>query len=277
MLVVQLAEPLDLLVRGGALPEEQLLARRPEPVQQVQQGVPGAQRRLPALHGAGRSRSAGPAAARRGAARSRPGPAQVDQAGPAEVVPQLVDGPDRERRTAAAGRPVQHHHRRFGLRARAGRLHPLPQPRHLRPPARERVPRFGQLPERLLQRAASPGGRALVRAPQLRPGLGRSGGRGEHPLLVQERPDAAHLQRGEPLQPQLLGPAGLADRPGPVVGGRHMGPDHLHHGRRRADDPDRHARAHRGAGAGAQRHVGHRRGDRRHGGHQQGRAAPSRA
>ncbi|CAM5683922.1 hypothetical protein STENM223S_02217 [Streptomyces tendae] len=270
MLVVQLAEPLDLLVGGGPLPEQQLLARRPEPVQQVQQGVPGVQRRLAARPGTARPGTADPGGARSRAAGTAP--AQVDQAGPAEVVPQLVDGPHRQRRTAAARRSVQHDHRRLRLRARPGRLHPLPQPRHLLPSARERAVRHGKLPERLLQGAAPARGRALVGAPQLRPGPGRPGGRGEHPLLVQERPDAAHLQRGEPLQPQLLGPAGLAGRPGPVMGGRHMDPGHLHHRRRGADDPDRHSRAQRGAGPGAERHVGHHRRDGRHGGDQQRRA-----
>src|SRR5690606_1026128 len=51
-LVVQLAQPLDLLVGGGAFAEQQLLAGCAEPVQQVQQRVPGGQRRLAGAVGA---------------------------------------------------------------------------------------------------------------------------------------------------------------------------------------------------------------------------------
>ncbi len=247
MLVVQLAEPFDLLVGGGALAEEQLLARGAEPVQQMQQGVPGGQRRLVAAVAA-----------------------QVHHAGAAELVLQIMGRPHRERRTATAGRPVQHHDRGPGLGARAGCLYPLPDPPQLLPPPGEHPGRFGELAERLLQDGAPARRRALVGAAQRR---GRPRRRAQHPLLVEEGPDAAYLQRGQPGQPQLLGPARLSDRPGLVVRGRQMGPGHLHHGRHGADHPGGHARAHRRTHTGAERQVGDRGGDPRDARHQQRSAA----
>ncbi|MGX1367781.1 hypothetical protein RKD19_003140 [Streptomyces canus] len=228
MLVIQLAQPLDLLVGGGALTEQQLLARGAEPVQQMQQRVAGGERGL-----------------------LRVVPAQVHDTGPAEVVLEFVRGPDRECRAAAAGRPVQHDHGGTGLGGGARGLHPLPDAPHLRPPVRELAYSLRELCERLLQHASSAGRRALVRAAQSRARLLRPGRRAQHPLLVEEGPDPPYLQRRQPLEPQLFRAAGLAEGARPVVCGRQVRAGHLHYGRRRARHAHDHTRAQRGARAGA--------------------------
>ncbi|MDQ1048213.1 hypothetical protein QFZ76_006449 [Streptomyces sp. V4I2] len=246
MLVVQLAQPLDLLVRGGTLTEQELLAGGAEAVEEVQQRVPGGQGLL-----------------LRGVA------AQVDHARAAEVVPQVVGGAHRECRTTAAGRPVQDDDRRPGLGARAGRLHPLPDPRHLLTAARERTDRLGQLTEGLLQHVPAPGRRALVRALQSRTRPLRPGRGVPHPLLVEVGADAAHLERRQPLQPQLLRAAGLAERARAVVGGGQMRAGHLHDRRRGAHHSHGDPGAERRTRAGAERQVGDGGRDRRDARHQQ--------
>jgi hypothetical protein len=253
LLVVQLAQPLDLLVGGGTFAEEQLLAGRAEPVEQVQQGVAGGQRGL-----------------------ARAVAAQIHHAGTAEVVPQIVRGPHREGGAPRARRAVQHDHGRPGLRTRAGRLHQLPNAGQLHPPPGERAHGIRKLTERLLQHTPPARRRALVRTAQLRPRLlRRPGGGGEHPLLVQERPDAPHLQRRQPLQPQLLGATGLARGTGAVMRGGQMGGGHLHDGRRRTHDADGHPGTERRTGVGAEGQVGHHGGDRGNTRHQQGSSPPS--
>ncbi|CAM5643697.1 hypothetical protein SMICM304S_00101 [Streptomyces microflavus] len=108
----------------------------------------------------------------------------------------------------------------------------------------------GRWPNELLQHHPGAGRRAAVAAAQLldhRGGLLLRGALGgvEHPLLVQVRADAPYLQGGQPLEPQLLGPARLSGRRGPAVGGGPVRSGHLRHGRRRAGHRDGRARAER--------------------------------
>ncbi len=230
MLVVEVGQPLDVLFLGGAFAEQQLLARCAQPVEQVQQRVPRRQRHL-----AGRIA------------------AQIHHTRPAELIPQLVGRPHGQRRTSRARLAVQHHHRRPGLRARAGGVHPLGDLRQLRPPARERGVRARKLGEGLLQHGPLAGRRAAVRPAQLRhhpagvrgdrsprarllPGGRAPGGRRgaatgrrrQHPLLVQERPDATHLEGRQPLEPQLLRAAGLPPHARLPVGRRPVSCRQLH-------------------------------------------------
>lgn len=251
MLVVQLTQPFDLLVLGGALTEEKLVAGGAETIQQMHQRVPGGQRGL-----------------------LRAVRAQVDHAGAPEVVPQLVGRADGEGGTAGAGRAVQHDDRGPGLGLGAGRLHPLAELPHLRPPAREPVVGLRELGERLLQYVAPPGRRALVRAAQLGRLLLRRG-RGEDALLVQERPYPAHLQRRQPLQPQLFGPAGLAQGARAVVIRGEMGSGHLQDRGHGARDTDDQAGAHGGPGVHTEGEIGHDRRARGYGRDQQGSSEPS--
>nr|MCF0103116.1 hypothetical protein [Streptomyces sp. MH191] len=166
---------------------------------------------------------------------------------------------------------MQHDHRRSGPGARAGRVHPLRDPRQLRAPAREPVDGRGQVRERLGQHGAAARGGALVAAAQPGRGPGDGPGRGrQHPLLVQERADAAHLQRGQPLQPELLRAARLAECPRPVVRGRHMACAHLHDGGGGPDDSHDGPGPQRGAGARPEGGVGDDGGQRGHPRHHQG-------
>lgn len=200
--------------------------------------------------------------------------AQVHHHRAPEVIPQLVCRADRECGPAGAGLAVQHDHRRPGLGGRAGRLCPVPDPPQLRPPSGERAVGFRELPEGLLQHRAPAGRRALVRAAQRRAtaGLLRARGGAEHPLLIEERADAPHFQRGQPLQPELLRAAGLAGGARAVVGGGQVRTGHLHHRRRGAHRGRRDARAEGRAGTGAEAQVGHGGGDGGDRRHQQGRS-----
>lgn len=117
-----------MLLGGGPLPEEQLLAWSPQPVQQMQQRVPGRQRGL-----------AGDIAP------------QVDHARPAELVLELVRRPHGERGAPGARGAVQDDHGRPGLGRRTGRVHPLGDLRQFAPAARERTVRGGQMAEGLFE------------------------------------------------------------------------------------------------------------------------------
>ncbi|GAA2915841.1 hypothetical protein GCM10020221_09610 [Streptomyces thioluteus] len=93
-----------------------MVARGAEPVEQVQQGVPGGQRRLVVALAP-----------------------QVHHARAPELVAQLVGGAQREGGAARARRAVQHHDHRLGLRARPGLVHPLGDPVELLLAAGERA------------------------------------------------------------------------------------------------------------------------------------------
>ncbi len=128
MLVVELTQAPYLLVGGGPLPEEQLFARGPQPVQQVQQGVPGRQGCL-----------------------ARHIPAQIDHAGPAELVLERVRGACGESGTAGARGAVQDDDGRPGLGRGAGGVHPLGDLREFTAAARERAVHGGQMTEGLFE------------------------------------------------------------------------------------------------------------------------------
>ncbi|CAM5571991.1 hypothetical protein SFIMM107S_05920 [Streptomyces griseus] len=131
--------------------------------------------------------------------------------------------------------------------------------------------------EGLLQHHPGTGRRAPVAAAQRPPRRGGlllrgAGGRGQHPLLVQVRADATYLQGGQPLEPQLLGPARLSGGGGPAVGGGPVRGGHLRHGRRRTGHRDDRARTERQTGVRAERQIGPERGGGRNTRHQQGRS-----
>lgn len=233
MLVVQLAEPSHLLLRGGPspgfrplstggdpVPEQQLLAGRAQAVQQMQQCVTGRQRVLTGDVGA-----------------------QIHHAGAPELVLQFVCRPYGEGGAAGTGLAVQHDDGRLRLRRGAGRVNPPGDLRQLGPATRERPVGGGQMAEGLAEQRPGARRRTAVPAAQLRHDGGglllrRTGRRGQDPLLVQERAYAPHLQRRQPLQPQLLGPAGLTQRTRLPVGGGPVRGGHLGDGGRGARDGD---------------------------------------
>lgn len=219
VLLVLVGQAPQMLLLGGALAEQELFAGCAEPVEQVQQRVPYGQRALP-----GR------------------GAAQVDDAGAAELVPELLRGAHRERGAPRTGLAVQDDH--DGLRGggHPRLVHPLGDLPQRVPAAGERPLDGGQLGEGLLQDAAPPRGGAAVGA-ALRRHL--RGGRCGAPAF-QERPYTALLHGLQPGLPQVLRPRPAAAR---RQRGRHGRPGERHHaahaqrrGRRGAPAEVRHAR-----------------------------------
>ena len=101
VLLVLLAQPLEVLLLRGPFAEEQLLARGAQPVEQMQQRLPCGQRRFPLPP---------PTATLRGTRFARLcliAAAQRDHARAAELVAQLVRRAHRERAAARSCRPVQ--------------------------------------------------------------------------------------------------------------------------------------------------------------------------